>query len=130
MIFNRKRRTELPSIRHQELRFIGQLLSRSPCRIENYVIPFENHQLLGSRATNRFNKVVPGVEMADSGRDVEMKRKNIQQIALPRNGLAFRLEFESSEVCDGPIRSMFSGNPFWIVEGQGAGLDRDDFMSA
>src|ERR1035437_7330461 len=84
---------------------------------------------LGSRATNQFNKVVPGVEMADSGRDVEMKRKNIQQIALPRNGLAVRLEFESGEAGDGPIRSMLAGNPFWIVEGQGPGLHRDQFMS-
>src|SRR5271169_4984169 len=67
--------------------------------------------------------------MADAAGDFEMKCKNILEIALPGNGLAIPLKLETAEACNWTVGSMFTGNPFGIVERQGSGCDRDHFMN-
>src|SRR5579863_60029 len=57
-----------------------------------------------------------------------MECENIQQVALPWNGLSTRLELQAGEACDRAIRSMLTRNPFWIIDGQRSGLDRHHEM--
>ena len=78
----------------------------------------------------RFNKVEPGIEMADPGGDIQMKGEYIEQIAPPWNGLAFAIELETGETRNRPNRAVLAGNPFWIVKSQRPRLDRDDFVDA
>ena len=130
MLFNRKRGAEFPAVGHEDFGFISQLLCRDAGRIEDHFIPFEDQQLVSCRNAIRFNVVVFGFETADAGGDFQMEGVHIQQIALPRNGLAVRLEFEAGEACDGPIGSVLAGNPFGIVKRQRPRFDGNDFVSA
>ncbi len=95
------------------------LRGRSARRIEKHLKPIQDEKFAGDRAgvVAGFQIIERNFDLLDSRRNVEVKRENIQRVALPGNGLAVRGDFQAGEVvnrADGGVRAL---NPLRVIEG-------------
>ncbi len=52
--------------------------------IEHDVVPFENGELVGGGVTVGLDEVERGVELADTGRDVDVEGEGVEECRAPR----------------------------------------------
>src|SRR5262249_55062880 len=79
---------ELPAVGHDKRGFVVELVRGRACGIEDGFIPLEDHELVGGGDAVRLDVVVLGVEVGCAGWDVDVEGEDVQQIALPGDGLS------------------------------------------
>ena len=127
-----ERRGVLPARRKPERRLIAQFVAAGGGRIQHQLIPFQDQQRLG-RGARRFQPLDHAVgrdgrvdfeidaELGRSGRNLEVKRVQIDGIAPPGEGLAVDLEDRAAERSEGTRRTVPPRQPLRVHQGQGAG---------
>jgi hypothetical protein len=105
---------------------VDKLVGRHASRIEQRLIPFQDRQLIRGRDTVGLDVIERNIEMVCTRRNIDVKRKYIQKVALPRDGFSIRLEFQPGQICNRSLRPVASGKPLWVVDCQGTRLDGND----
>src|SRR5215467_6308294 len=123
-----KRRAEFPSLGNLEARGVVDVVGLVSLGIQQDLVPADNRELRGvGRASGeaafksgRGDKVEIGLDFAYALRDLHMDGESVLQIPAPFERLTIGSKEEACEIDDWSIGSMFSGNPFRIVERQRA----------
>ena len=127
-----ERRGVLPARRKPQRRLIAQFVAAGGGRIQHQLVPFQDQQRLG-RGARRFQSLDHAVgrdgrvdfeidaELGRSGRNLEVKRVQIDGIAPPGEGLPVDLEDRAAERSEGTRRTVPPRQPLRVHQGQRAG---------
>ena len=129
-----KRSAELPSVGKFQAGGVVDVVGLVAFGIEQNLVPADDGELVGGGGAGGESafegggrkEVEFGVDFVDAGGDFDVDGEAVEQVAAPFQSLAVGFEeFQSGEIGDGAVGSVFAGNPLGIVESEVAGSWRE-----